>query len=145
MLKFANMKSAEESSDSSDSEEETEVLKKVLTRYKAELGKNDSYTSLENFLKGKDNGCLICLSAIRRVQAIWTCKLCHRMFHLVCIQQWAKDGVLLRTRDLVLSEDLFPSIAAKWSCPACRGDYSKLDTPKEYKCFCGKKVRQAHL
>lgn len=125
------------SSDSSDSEEQNEVvMKKTLGHYSSELGLNDSIGNL----KVNDNCCLICLSGIKRVQATWSCKLCHCMFHLVCIQQWAKDGVLLLRTSSVLSEDLFPSLAANWSCPACRGDYGKSDTPKLYKCFCGKQV-----
>ena len=130
---------SDESSDSDDSEEEKEVLIKTLSLYNKEYGKARSGSCDDSFLKGKDSSCLICLSGIRRVQAVWSCKLCYKVFHLVCIQQWAKDGVLLRTSASVLSEELFPG-ASIWSCPACRGDYSKSDTPKEYRCFCGRKV-----
>jgi len=129
----------DESSGSEDSEEEAEVLKKTLNQYNNEYEKTRSGRYDEKFLKGKDSSCLICLSSIRRVQAVWSCTMCYKVFHLVCIQQWAKDGVVLRTTASVLSEELFPS-ASTWSCPACRGDYSKSDTPRQYRCFCGRKV-----
>ena len=127
------------SSDSSNSEEENQVLiTNALSRYSSELGQTVSQTCIK--LKVNDNCCLICLSGIRRVQAIWSCKLCYCIFHLVCIQQWAKDGMLLR-RSSVLSEQLFPSVAVNWSCPACRGEYSKSEIPNLYRCFCGKQVQ----
>ena len=123
---------------SSDSEEDgQDLMNKTLSGYNSELGLGGSQTCTQ--LKVKANCCLICLDSIRRVQATWNCRFCFCMFHLVCIQQWAKDGVQLRNTS-VLSEHLFPSMAANWSCPACRGDYSKLDTPRLYKCFCGKQV-----
>lgn len=128
------------SSESSNSDEENLVLmkKNTLSHYSSELGQSGSQTCVH--LKLMDNCCLICLSGIKRDQAIWNCKLCHRMFHLVCMQQWAKDAMLLSSSS-VLSEHLFPSVSASWSCPACRGDYSKSETPKLYKCFCGKQVQ----
>ncbi len=134
---------SEDSSESEDSEEEAEVLKKTLSFYGSDL--KDSNSSFEGFLKGKDSSCLICLSGVRRTQAVWSCKLCYRIFHLVCIQQWAKDSILLRTTNSILSEDLFPNVVSNWSCPACRGEYTKADTPQKYKCFCSKKVGENQI
>ena len=86
--------------------------------------------------------CLVCLSSVRRVDAVWNCDQCGCMFHLVCVQQWAKDSLMLPPSPSPLSPHLFPDIAAArtWSCPKCRRDYTHSQVPKLYYCFCKKKV-----
>lgn len=69
---------------------------------------------------------------------MWSCSQCYRLFHLRCIQQWAVDGVKQQS---ILSPELFPNQQRLWSCPNCRSDYSQLQCPKVYRCFCGKLVR----
>ena len=86
--------------------------------------------------------CLICLSTVRRVDAVWNCDQCGCMLHLVCVQQWAKDSLALPLSPSALSPDLFPNMAATrtWSCPKCRKDYIHSQVPTLYYCFCRKKV-----
>lgn len=130
----------EEEGSASESEEECEKLViKTLSGYCDELdGSSAESLSLLQLTLQNNFSCLICLSGIRRMQAVWSCKLCYTMFHLVCIQQWAKDGVVVK--NLILSEDLFPSIPLMWTCPKCRGEYSRVDVPSVYRCFCGRQV-----
>ena len=127
----------DDSSSSQSDDDSQEVVVKALQSYCSEL---DGSTMPSNLLQMAlyDHSCLICLSGIKRIQAVWSCKLCYCLFHLVCIQQWAKDSISLP--NMVLSEDLFPSVLVKWSCPKCRGEYNKVDVPSMYLCFCGKKV-----
>ena len=128
----------EESSGESDEECE-ELVVNALSDYCNELGGNSAESKNLLYLTLQNNcSCLICLSCIKRSQAVWSCKLCYTIFHLVCIQQWAKDGVVVR--NTTLSEDLFPSIPLMWTCPKCRGEYSRMDVPSKYRCFCGKQV-----
>ncbi|CAI8057869.1 NF-X1-type zinc finger protein NFXL1 [Geodia barretti] len=79
--------------------------------------------------------CLVCLSSIKRTDAVWSCSQCYCLFHLQCIQQWARDG----ERQLsLLSPELFPGQEVLWSCPKCRLEHPMNLFPKTYFCFCGK-------
>ena len=52
-----------------------------------------------------------------------------------CIHQWVVDGV---KRQTLLSPQLFPNQEQMWSCPKCRGEYTRSKCPQKYHCFCGK-------
>uniref|UniRef100_A0A3Q2EBW0 Nuclear transcription factor, X-box binding-like 1 n=1 Tax=Cyprinodon variegatus TaxID=28743 RepID=A0A3Q2EBW0_CYPVA len=39
--------------------------------------------------------CLICIASVRRTQQVWSCSGCFTLFHLPCIQKWARDSVFL--------------------------------------------------
>ena len=132
-------------SSSSDSEEESEELVvKTLSGYCNELGgKSTEPINLLHITVQNNYSCLICLSGIKRLHAVWNCKLCYTVFHLMCIQQWAKDGVVVR--NTTLSEELFPSVPLWWTCPKCRGEYRRSDVPSLYRCFCGKQVHNCRF
>lgn len=125
----------EQSSDESE-EESQELVANALSGYCSELGGNEIPST--NILQVTLNTCLICLSGVKRSQAVWNCRVCYTCFHLVCIQQWAKDGI--QSRNSVLSEALFPGVVSKWTCPKCRFEYERADIPSRYQCFCRKKV-----
>ena len=139
------MAQTEEDSSSSDPDSEAaedereKLVVKTLSAYYNEFGGSslESPKHLHLSLQS-NNSCLICLSTVKRVQAVWSCKLCYTMFHLVCIQQWAKDGILVKNS--TLSEEFFPSLPLMWTCPKCRGEYHRTDVPVVYLCFCGKQV-----
>ena len=132
------MAEGEESSSSNESGGEgEELVAKALNKYYSELGESKEPLDLLQFTSN-DRSCLICLSGIKRAQAVWSCGLCYCLFHLVCIQQWARDGVAIRNP--ILSEDLFPNVSVHWTCPKCRGQYDQRDSPTVYRCFCGKQV-----
>ena len=68
---------------------------------------------------------------------VWSCHQCYCLFHLQCIQQWARDGV---KQTSLLSPELFPGQEVFWSCPKCRLDYPSSQFPNTYFCFCQKQV-----
>ncbi|XP_076402537.1 NF-X1-type zinc finger protein NFXL1 isoform X2 [Peromyscus maniculatus bairdii] len=41
--------------------------------------------------------CLICIASVKRNQAVWSCSGCFCIFHMPCIQKWAKDSQFLVT------------------------------------------------
>lgn len=120
---------------SSESEEESdELIISTLRGYCSELrGECDPI----DLLQVAHNSCLICLSGVKRTEAVWSCKTCYCLFHLVCIQQWARNGI--RVQSTVLSEELF-NVSKRWSCPKCRIEYDAGFVPSTYQCFCGKQV-----
>uniref|UniRef100_A0A8K9URZ4 Nuclear transcription factor, X-box binding-like 1 n=1 Tax=Oncorhynchus mykiss TaxID=8022 RepID=A0A8K9URZ4_ONCMY len=79
--------------------------------------------------------CLICIASVKRTQAVWSCAGCFCLFHIPCIQKWAKDSVFLLSS--VTDED-FGKKDHPWPCPKCRYEYSPSQTPSRYVCYCGK-------
>ena len=119
----------------------TDVVSRTLANY-LQLLDGDEHKSLLSLLQLPGTwSCLICLSTVRRVEAVWSCEGCGCLFHLMCIQQWAQDCLHL-VQQSTLSPDLFPDLvtARNWSCPKCRRDYPRTEIPKTYHCFCKKKV-----
>ncbi|KAL5975027.1 hypothetical protein ACLOJK_031703 [Asimina triloba] len=87
--------------------------------------------------------CLICLERIRTSDPVWSCSPgCHAVFHLFCIQSWARQASALDAERAAarLSRDYFPSaaVSSNWHCPKCRAVYSASAIPRSYRCFCGK-------
>ena len=137
--------------DSSDDEEDGEtrmklqLLEKACGVYYTDLQSKKELAELpgvQQFLSGTlltaSSSCLVCLSSIKRTDAVWSCKQCYCVFHLQCIQQWVVDGVQQQS---LLSPDLFPGLEQLWSCPKCRYEYPRSQCPQKYMCFCGKMVR----
>jgi NF-X1-type zinc finger protein NFXL1 len=120
------------------------VLSRTLANYLELLeGEGDGNHPALNLLQLTTSwSCLVCLSTVRRVDAVWNCDQCGCMMHLVCVQQWAKDSLSLPPSPSPLSPHLFPATAATrtWSCPKCRKDYIHSEIPTLYYCFCRKKV-----
>ena len=130
------------SSDEESSDESDELVSSALSKYYQLLGaSNDSTVGIQ--FVSSSTSCLVCLSVIKRSEAVWSCQQCWCIFHLVCIQQWARDGV--KVQHPVLSAQLFPSLHDNWSCPKCRQDYGVCSIPQIYSCFCGKQVRTVNL
>lgn len=132
----------------SESEEEedlesSDLFKKTLKMYYRDLGSADGKggpevsTWVSGSLVMASGTCLVCLSNIKRVEAAWSCRQCYCLFHLQCIQQWARDGVKQHS---LLSPELFPAQDLLWSCPKCRREYPQAKFPQKYYCFCGKQV-----
>uniref|UniRef100_A0A3P9IQX2 Nuclear transcription factor, X-box binding-like 1 n=1 Tax=Oryzias latipes TaxID=8090 RepID=A0A3P9IQX2_ORYLA len=139
------------SSSSSSDEEENEdgnqkegqrgrILASTFTTYTDQTGGDASaltrtgqYVS-ELFQSGAVT-CLICIASVRRTQAVWSCGGCFSLFHLPCIQKWARDSVFLVSS--VTDED-FGQRDHPWPCPKCRTEYPPSSTPSRYTCYCGK-------
>nr|XP_046185217.1 NF-X1-type zinc finger protein NFXL1-like [Oncorhynchus gorbuscha] len=116
------------------------ILSSTLTTYTDQTG--GDVTDLERtrqylsdaFQSGAIT-CLICIASVKRTQAVWSCAGCFCLFHIPCIQKWAKDSVFLLSS--VTDED-FGKKDHPWPCPKCRYEYSPSQTPSRYVCYCGK-------
>ncbi|RZC84435.1 hypothetical protein C5167_047220 [Papaver somniferum] len=104
-------------------------------------------SKIKSFLNSSRSGalsCMICLERIRLTDPTWSCyKECYAVFHLICIQSWARQASDLAAARAAsrLSTEHFPlaaSNAANWNCPKCRVEYSKTLIPSKYLCYCGK-------
>ncbi|XP_012279263.1 NF-X1-type zinc finger protein NFXL1 [Orussus abietinus] len=123
-------------SSSSEDEDEgtTELLEKavgnVLSSYRFKGGDAEKILSyLSNTFQSGGAVCLICISSVKKVEAIWSCIRCFSFMHLPCIQHWIRDSLnYKRERE----------IAPVWACPKCRAEYRDEEIPREYRCFCGK-------
>uniref|UniRef100_A0A3Q2EC04 Nuclear transcription factor, X-box binding-like 1 n=1 Tax=Cyprinodon variegatus TaxID=28743 RepID=A0A3Q2EC04_CYPVA len=79
--------------------------------------------------------CLICIASVRRTQQVWSCSGCFTLFHLPCIQKWARDSVFLICS---ATDEDFGQKQHPWPCPKCRTEYPPSATPNRYLCYCGK-------
>uniref|UniRef100_A0A8B9HIP7 Nuclear transcription factor, X-box binding-like 1 n=1 Tax=Astyanax mexicanus TaxID=7994 RepID=A0A8B9HIP7_ASTMX len=121
------------------------ILESTLTTYTnqtggdvSELERTRQYLN-EAFQSGAIT-CLICIASVKRTQAVWSCVGCYCIFHIPCIQKWAKDSIFLVSS--VTDED-FGKKDHPWPCPKCRHEYSPQQTPCRYHCYCGKEVDPA--
>ncbi|KAK1570332.1 hypothetical protein Q3G72_000358 [Acer saccharum] len=102
-------------------------------------------SKIKSFLTSSSSGalsCLICLERIRPSDPTWHCSsLCYSLFHLICIQSWARQASDLSAARAASRLPISADKAAEcstWNCPKCRFEYSKSQLPKKYLCFCGK-------
>lgn len=102
-------------------------------------------SKIQSFLTSSSSGalsCLICLERIRPSDPTWSCtSLCFSVFHIVCIQSWARQASDLSAARAATRLPITADKAAEsatWNCPKCRAEYSKTRIPKSYVCFCGK-------
>uniref|UniRef100_A0A1A8QTQ4 Nuclear transcription factor, X-box binding-like 1 n=1 Tax=Nothobranchius rachovii TaxID=451742 RepID=A0A1A8QTQ4_9TELE len=79
--------------------------------------------------------CLICIASVRRTQQVWSCSSCFSLFHLPCIQKWARDSAFLVSS---ITDEDFGQKQHPWPCPKCRTEYPPSATPNRYMCYCGK-------
>ncbi|KAI3939092.1 hypothetical protein MKX01_001960 [Papaver californicum] len=102
-------------------------------------------SKIKSFLNSSRSGalsCMICLERIRLADPTWSCyKECYAVFHLICIQSWARQASDLSAARAASRLSTFPLAAvnaANWNCPKCRVEYSKTLIPSKYLCYCGK-------
>ncbi|XP_078712245.1 transcriptional repressor NF-X1 isoform X1 [Lampetra fluviatilis] len=69
--------------------------------------------------------CMVCCERIRGHSAVWSCQNCYHLFHLPCVNKWARSP----TAKVEDGSD-------GWRCPACQNVTDKV--PSNYRCFCGK-------
>ncbi|XP_017781549.1 PREDICTED: NF-X1-type zinc finger protein NFXL1 [Nicrophorus vespilloides] len=129
--------------ESSEEEEELEVdnvIGTILKDYDTSgAGKELLRTRgfLEEAFQSGACTCLICISSIKRTDAIWSCEKCYCFFHLMCIQRWSKDTIFQQKQALEAPVQV-RRIKLKWGCPKCRHEYEPEQIPNEYRCFCKK-------
>ncbi|XP_004308935.1 PREDICTED: NF-X1-type zinc finger protein NFXL2 isoform X2 [Fragaria vesca subsp. vesca] len=106
---------------------------------------NADLSKIQSFLTSSSSGalsCLICLERIRPGDPTWSCtSVCFSVFHLFCIQSWARQAsdlsALRASTRLPISQSKAAEVSL-WNCPKCRVEYTHSQIPKIYKCFCGK-------
>ncbi|XP_051914519.1 NF-X1-type zinc finger protein NFXL1, partial [Hippocampus zosterae] len=134
--------SEEEDDDDDDGKEhkDARVLQSTFITYASHTGgditdlqRTGQYVS-ELFQSGALT-CLICIASVKRTQPVWSCSGCFSLFHLPCIQKWARDSVFLLCS---ATDEDFGRKQHPWPCPKCRTEYSHAATPTRYVCYCGK-------
>ncbi|XP_077355994.1 NF-X1-type zinc finger protein NFXL1 [Festucalex cinctus] len=134
--------SSEDDDDDDDDNEhkDARVLESTFTAYASHTGgdvtglqRTGQYVS-ELFQSGALT-CLICIASVKRTQAVWSCSSCFSLFHLPCIQKWARDSVFLLCS---ATDEDFGRKQHPWPCPKCRAEYPHAATPSRYMCYCGK-------
>ena len=79
--------------------------------------------------------CMVCIVALTRKTKVWSCKCCWAVFHLNCIQKWAKQGLEQPPSGPVgVGGD-----TRNWRCPACKNPENEV--PALYTCWCGGEVQ----
>lgn len=141
--KFAGDHYSSSSEDEGDEETEGKhgkILARTFTTYTnqtdgdtTELQRTRQYVN-DAFQAGAMT-CLICIASVKRNQAVWSCSGCFCLFHMPCIQKWAKDSVFLVSS---ITDDDFGKKDYPWHCPKCRFEYQRVETPSRYYCYCGK-------
>ncbi|GBG68527.1 hypothetical protein CBR_g3071 [Chara braunii] len=133
--------------DEEDEEEEEEEGEEVIQEFAS-----GSLEKIRDYLIASQSGatsCLICLGKIRVSDSVWDCKKgCYCIFHLQCIQTWARQSsaasaaraVANASAGLVAESEApsAPATTVSWHCPKCRSEFSQSEIPREYRCFCGK-------
>jgi len=117
------------------------LLSRLLSSYGGRGSEPELLNEAKELMKNaiQSSVCLICISSVKRADAIWSCDTCYTSFHINCIQRWAKDSIFQQKQQL--EDD--PQRAVKevdicWSCPKCRRSRPPLSIPQHYTCYCGK-------
>ncbi|XP_033614781.1 NF-X1-type zinc finger protein NFXL1 isoform X2 [Fukomys damarensis] len=92
--------SSEEEGDEEFEGKQGKIIANTFTTYATqtdgdtrELERTKQYVN-EAFQAGAMT-CLICIASVKRNQAVWSCMGCFCIFHMPCIQKWAKDSQFL--------------------------------------------------
>jgi len=128
-------------SDSSDEElREEEILRKTMNSYKLQLnGEEPDVSEPSNYmsamLQAGETTCPVCIDQIKHADPVWSCHICFGIFHILCIQRWARQNIGV---EKLSSEDSRTEDSFVWCCPNCRHTYTQSECPTRYICFCGK-------
>ncbi|KAK7010253.1 protein shuttle craft [Biomphalaria glabrata] len=104
---------------------------KQAMKYRGSLNRKNGESAIENDesqrstlteqLSSSKYECMICCENIRADAPVWSCSMCYHVFHLQCIQKWARSSINKEDQN--------------WRCPGCQNISSKI--PYQYRCFCG--------
>lgn len=90
------------SDEASSSDDETSAKHDIIASVLNMYGKNatdllKTEQMIKDSLRSGVASCLICISSIKKNDAIWSCSKCHASLHLSCIQRWGKDSIYFQT------------------------------------------------
>lgn len=112
---------------------------------------------MDELLRKAKYECIVCCEMIKVYNKTWNCPSCYNVFHLKCIQQWARKSSVNPTETASNTNpststnlgNFNPSIGtssssgqcsrkneAEWRCPTCQDIQRSF--PEYYYCFCGK-------
>ncbi|KAF8472790.1 hypothetical protein BDZ91DRAFT_715814 [Kalaharituber pfeilii] len=94
----------------------------------------DLMTRIHSGLASGSYECMICYGGVTRKSQVWYCGRCYAVFHLKCIQKWAKQGLEAPLPPHALQNGEEPR--RTWRCPGCQNQAE--EAPSEYSCWCGK-------
>ncbi|XP_057312601.1 NF-X1-type zinc finger protein NFXL1-like [Hydractinia symbiolongicarpus] len=136
------MDMAENDDSSEEDMHEDEIINKTVKEYQNLLQDQECEENqfLIDVLQSGAVTCLVCIENVKRLDAIWSCSQCCCIFHLQCIQKWAKEGV--GRQALSCNEDISKQNFT-WHCPKCRHEYTQQECPTKYICFCAKEENPA--
>lgn len=75
--------------------------------------------------------CAVCTDEISRRARVWSCRTCWTVFHLKCIQKWAKSKKDTTNQ----AEQIDQSV---WRCPGCNLQQDIM--PDRFTCWCEKEI-----
>lgn len=81
--------------------------------------------------------CMICYGGLTRKAKIWNCKCCWAVFHLNCVQKWAKQGLEHPPSRQIGADGEYSR--RSWRCPACNNPGEEV--PETYTCWCEKTIQ----
>lgn len=126
------LESSSEDEDDRNEEDMQNVVEKVLSAYQGKEEDSEKILSyLVNIFQSGSAVCLICISTVKKADAIWNCDKCYAFLHLSCILHWIRDSLNVKHEK---------GIAPVWACPKCRKEYEEKEVTYNYKCFCKKVV-----
>merc|ERR1711881_597220 len=68
--------------------------------------------------------CMVCCDRVKQVHAIWSCDVCHHVFHMHCIKKWARSPAA--------KVEGVEGLDNGWRCPGCPSVPEKI--PASYYC-----------
>lgn len=86
---------------------------------------DDLATTIMKELLDETYVCLMCTCEIEHESKMWSCTSCYRVYHMDCIESWAKKGS---------STD----VKGNWKCPSCNVKHRRQKF--QYRCWCKKTV-----
>ncbi|XP_075243128.1 NF-X1-type zinc finger protein NFXL1-like isoform X1 [Convolutriloba macropyga] len=143
--------SEDDDDDSENGSHYQSIVRATFEKYESQSTAEDAGKISKLLLEVCQSGsvsCLICISSVKRSQPVWSCVRCCCMYHLQCIQKWARDSI--EQTKFRLESHPAPALSAgdhgqmetvpviNWDCPKCRLEYPISSIPDYYYCFCGK-------
>lgn len=99
-------------------------------------GKESQREIMDKLLRKAEYECIVCCDSIKISHKTWNCPNCFNVFHLKCIQPWAKTSAVKEESNGSDSNNRSRNKNKEWRCPTCQSVQQTF--PHNYFCFCGK-------